>query len=101
VACGADGRSIDLGSHLAKLRPSTAMVMVAPFLHTMLGKLPASMVTTLHYICLAVVGGTQHRMQVVDDRGEKSLTIADEHEISRALSLAVDYRAAGLAPLGG
>jgi hypothetical protein len=98
VPAGADGRSIDLGSHLGKLRPSTALVMVTPFFHTMTGRLPSSMVSMLHYICLAMVGSTHHRLQVVNDLGEKTITIAEESEISRALSLAVDLRAAQLSP---
>lgn len=98
VPAGPDGRSIDLGAHLGKLRPSTAMVMVTPFFHTMTGRLPSSMVSMIHYICLAIVGSTHHRLQVVDDVGEKAITIAEESEISRALSLAVDLRAARLSP---
>ena len=109
----------ELDGQLHKLLSGTSLSMTTPFLHTMgsapskmvqammegvdresslvlPAKIPISMVTSLQYICPAVEGGTQHRIGVVDHRGQSHVAIVEADDISRSLKLAVDVEIAVL-----
>lgn len=113
IAIGNDGHAEALGEHLHKLLPGTDFKLTTPFLHTMGStpasvvegmlegraeeartilppKVPRSMITRLRYICAAVKGGSHHRIEVIDHRGQSQMSIIDADNISRSLTLAVD-----------
>jgi hypothetical protein len=95
VAYDREGRSIALGSQLEKLRPGTALELVGGFLRSMGGKIPRSMVRTLHYAGPALVGGSLQRVQVGGRRGERSIAIVPREAFGE-LTLAVDRRVVAL-----
>ncbi len=116
IAVGADGRVRDLAAHLDKLMPGTSLALTTPFLRTMGSapkpvmdailtggsplpraqpmilppKIPGSMVTAARYICLAVVGGTLHRVEITDPLGQPHLAIIEAAEIAKSFTLSVD-----------
>lgn len=89
----------NLAEHLHKLRPGTALEMVAPFLDGMVARTPRSKITALHYICAAIVGGASHRVHVVDRKGNATIEIVHRASFeSGAFALAVDRAVARLSP---
>ncbi len=93
VACDATS----LGGELHKLLPGMSLELLAPFLASMGGRTPRSMVKGLKYICPALVGGAIHRVEVTDRRGAASIAIVPR-EAFDGIALAVDHGAAALSP---
>lgn len=96
-----------VGDHLHKLRAGTSFHLRTPFLITMGSvpqppaptmlppKIPRSMVTRAGYICLAVVGGTIHRVEITDHHGHKHIAIVEAFDISKSLELGVEFMERG------
>jgi hypothetical protein len=96
IECDGDGVPRDLARSLDKLRPGTALELLAPFLPAMGGDVPSSKAKALHYICAALVGGAIHRVQVTGRRGEPTIAIVPLEAFDGKLALAVDRAVARL-----
>lgn len=98
IACDEEGLPrAPLAASLGKLRPGTALELVAPFLEGMSGRTPRSLIVSLAYVCPAVVGGAAHRVRVVDVFGDDRVDIVPLGAFERpAFALAVDRAAAKL-----
>ena len=100
IACDDEGKPQDFARQLEKLRPGTALELLSAFLPSMTGKTPRSMVKSLRYVCLAVVGGAIHRIEVEGRRGDKTIAIVPERAFDDGLALAVDRAVARMNRVG-
>jgi Leucine-rich repeat (LRR) protein len=102
VPVGVDGRSNDLGKHLAKILPGTSLALVADFVHPTLGEplaFPRSTAISYHGPALGRTASSSpiHRMRFVRPGCPEETLMIETSEISRAFALAVDLGVARLA----